>query len=51
MQHPSFPQPSNLNISLWRYMDIEKFKWLIQEKRLYMPTTEKLGDCLEGSIS
>lgn len=49
-QHPAFPQPTNANVELWRYMDISKFEWLLENSRLFMPVTEKLGpDVLEGT--
>lgn len=32
-------------------MELYKFEWLIKEKRLYMPQTDKLGDSLEGTTS
>jgi len=48
--HPAFPQPEELEIELWRYMDASKFEWLLKHKRLFMPVTEKLGpDVLEGT--
>ena len=31
--------------------ELYKFKWLINEERLYMPLVEDLGDLLEGTIS
>jgi len=49
IQHPAFPQPIDLKVKLWRYLDIEKFEWLLENKRLFMPTAEDLGDPLEGS--
>ncbi len=48
-QHPAFPQPSNPNATLWRYMDKNKFKWLVSEGRLFMPAAPKLGDPFEGT--
>ena len=47
--HPAFPQPSDPNAVLWRYMDICKFKWLISEGRLLMPVATQLGDPFEGT--
>ena len=49
--HPAFPVPKNLDTRIWRYMELYKFKWLIEEERLYMPLVEDLGDSLEGTIS
>jgi hypothetical protein len=49
--HPVFPVPENLDTRIWRYMELYKFKWLIEEERLYMPLVGDLGDSLEGTIS
>jgi hypothetical protein len=48
-QHPAFPQPTNLNAVIWRYMAIEKFEWLVAERRLYMARADLLGDNHEGT--
>lgn len=48
--HPAFPQPNDLEIDVWRYLDLEKFEWLVENERLFMPVTEELGDDpLEGT--
>lgn len=48
--HPAFPQPEDLEVELWRYMDMYKFEWLLENGRLFLPVTEKLGpDILEGT--
>lgn len=47
--HPSFPQPEDCSQVIWRYMDSSKFEWLLDNKRLFMPTADNLGDPLEGS--
>lgn len=47
--HPSFPQPSDPDARLWRYMDVEKFEWLLASGRLYVPRADQLGDVLEGT--
>lgn len=47
--HPSFPQPADTAQSIWRYMDMDKFEWLLDHSRLFMPTAHNLGDPLEGS--
>lgn len=47
-QHPAFPQPPP-DVSLWRYLDFEKFDWLANCRRLFMPTAHFLGDPLEGT--
>jgi hypothetical protein len=48
-QHPAFPQPTNLNAVIWRYMAIEKFEWLVAERRLFMARADLLGDDHEGT--
>jgi hypothetical protein len=47
--HPSFPQPTDTGQMIWRYMDFDKFEWMLDHGRLFMPTAENLGDPLEGS--
>jgi len=32
-QHPAFRQPADPNATLWRYMPVGKFKWLLSERR------------------
>lgn len=48
-QHPAFPQPSHPEVNVWRYLDIEKFDWLVNCRRLFMPAAHFLGDPLEGT--
>lgn len=47
--HPSFPQPNDTSQVIWRYMDSDKFEFMMEEGRLFMPTAENLGDPREGS--
>lgn len=47
--HPSFAQPSGPDATLWRYMDDWKFQWLLDNRRLYFSSADKLGDHLEGT--
>ncbi len=49
--HPSFPQPANPNVRVWRYMDLAKFIDLLQSERLFFATANNLGDPLEGSVT
>jgi hypothetical protein len=48
-QHPAFPQPDDPQAVLWRYLDFDKFTWLVTERRLLMPAAEQLGDPFEGT--
>jgi hypothetical protein len=47
--HPAFPQPSDTSISLWRYMDFNKFEWIVNNGRLFIPCADRLGDPFEGT--
>lgn len=47
--HPSFPQPDDYSQVIWRYMDSDKFEWMLENGRLFMPTADNLGDPREGS--
>ncbi|MBU0477109.1 hypothetical protein KKC91_00870 [bacterium] len=49
IEHPAFPQPNDTNVDLWRYLDFDKFEWLINNDRLFFPMAERLGDPLEGT--
>lgn len=48
-QHPAFPPPPHPDVSLWRYLDLDKFDWLVNCRRLFMPAAHFLGDPLEGT--
>ena len=48
-QSPLFPQPDPES-KVWRYLGLDKFLWLLEHKRLYMPRIESLRDPFEGSI-
>jgi len=47
-EHPSFQAPANSNVSIWRYMDLTKFLWMLQEKALFFTRADFLGDPYEG---
>src|ERR1035438_8989321 len=42
-------QPANLDDKVWRYMDLPKFIYLLESKKLYLPSAERLEDKHEGS--
>jgi hypothetical protein len=46
--HPDFKQPCDTSISVWRYMDLSKFIWMIQRKALYFTRSDLMGDPFEG---
>lgn len=49
-QHPAFPAPPHPDVVLWRYLDFDKFDWLVNNRRLFMPAAQCLGDPLEGTV-
>lgn len=49
VHHPAFPQPTSTEARFWRYLTASKFKWLVNESRLFMPSAAHLGDPLEGT--
>ena len=46
--HESFPAPLDQTVSLWRYMNLSKFVWMLQKKALYFCRCDLLGDPYEG---
>jgi hypothetical protein len=46
--HPVFEQPSDKSISIWRYMDLSKFIWMIQRNALFFCRSDRMGDPFEG---
>lgn len=56
IQSPREPKPfcklpENLDASVWRYMDIDKFHSLLNEKALYLCRADRLQDRFEGTYS
>lgn len=50
VNHPSFLQPHDPDVPLWRYMDLSKFADLLQRRSLAFPRADRLGDPFEGSV-
>jgi hypothetical protein len=48
-KHPCFPEPDNLNVKLWRYLDLSKFLSLLKTQQLYFARSDLLGDPHEGA--
>ena len=50
--HPSFPRPADESVRIWRYMPFERFAWLVESRRLYMPRPVQLeqNDNFEGTM-
>lgn len=49
LNHPSFPQPVDPSIRVWRYFDLPKFVWLLEHKELFFPSLAMLADPYEGA--
>jgi hypothetical protein len=50
--HPKyFPPPSNIDIPIWRYMDLAKFVSLLQDDALHFSRIDHQSDNYEGSIT
>jgi hypothetical protein len=47
--HPTFVQPDNLDIKVWRYLDFTKLVSLVDSRRLYFTRADKFADPFEGS--
>jgi hypothetical protein len=46
--HPSFPQPSDPSVLVWRYMDFSKLVSLLSKQELYLRRLDLLPDKFEG---
>lgn len=49
--NPSCILPDNLDTPVWRYMDLDKFHSLLNEKALYLCRADRLQDRFEGTYS
>jgi hypothetical protein len=47
--HPTFIQPEDENIKIWRYLDFTKLISLLDTRRLYFTRCDKFDDPFEGS--
>jgi hypothetical protein len=48
-QHPSFRLPTNKDIPIWRYMDLAKYLYMLEQRSLFFARATLLGDRFEGS--
>lgn len=48
-EHEAFDTPED-DRKIWRYMDFIKFADIIDRRKLYFPTADRLGDPFEGSF-
>lgn len=49
--HDAFEPPSNLEIPIWRYIDLAKFLSLLESQALYFARADQMDDKFEGSTS
>jgi len=49
-QHPFFQPPDDLDVPIWRYVDLESLIAILDGKRLFFPRANLLGDPFEGSL-
>ena len=49
LDHPCFPQPTDSSVRVWRYLDLAKFIWLLENQKLYLASVDSLNDPYEGS--
>lgn len=48
--HPSFTDPADTGVPIWRYMDFTKLVSMLENEGLYLSRADLLGDPFEGSI-
>ena len=49
LEHTCFPQPADSTVRVWRYLDLAKFIWLLENQKLYLSGVASLNDQHEGS--
>jgi hypothetical protein len=49
LEHPCFPQAQDGSIKVWRYLDLAKFIWLLENQKLYLSRLDLLNDPHEGT--
>jgi hypothetical protein len=49
--HPTFKKPKDLDVKVWRYMNLAKFLWMLQKSALYFSRSDLMGDPFEGHYS
>lgn len=49
LEHACFPQPTDSSVRVWRYLDLAKLIWLLENQKLYLSGVDSLNDPHEGS--
>jgi hypothetical protein len=48
--HPTFLEPADKNVKIWRYIDFAKLMSLVNRKSLFFVKASELFDPFEGSL-
>ena len=49
--HPSFPQPADAGLRVWRYLDFAKLVAMLESQSLHFARVDTLRDPFEGTLS
>jgi hypothetical protein len=49
LEHPCFQQPADGSIRAWRYLDLPKFIWMLENQKLFLASLDSMSDPHEGS--
>lgn len=49
--HYCFPQPTDSNSKVWKYLDLGKLIFMLSKKQLYLTRIDLLGDGFEGTLT
>lgn len=49
LEHECFPQPVDTSVRVWRYLDLAKFVWLLENRKIYFSRLDLLNDPHEGT--
>jgi hypothetical protein len=47
----AFVSPPDLDAVIWRYMKLERFAWMLEERALYFSSVERFEDAHEGALT
>ena len=50
-RHPAFTPPDNVDVKLWRYMDLTQFVSMLEEKGVLFTRADLFDDKFEGTMS
>jgi hypothetical protein len=50
IKHPSFEEPADENVTIWRYMELSKLNWMLSHNALYFARGDRFKDPYEGQL-